>query len=103
MDEDQQIILPSAPWKTRWDLLILVLIVYNAVALPVHVGFDRESTGVLWVFEATMPLIFIVDVRINFRTAYHGDDGALVSDRSSIARRCNHCGLRTRGHRHSFG
>ncbi len=39
------IILPSHPLKRWWDMWIIFLVLYNAVVLPLDVGFDVQTGG----------------------------------------------------------
>ena len=79
------IVDPSATWKGRWDLLIMVLILYSAVTVPVHIGFNSDSTGAMWLLEMMMSLLFMADLVLTFRTAYL-DDSVWVRDPGRIAR-----------------
>ena len=59
---------------------------YSAAAVPLRVCFDAEPEGALWVFEAGMSVLFLLDVGFAFSTAYQREDGTMVYDRCSIAR-----------------
>ena len=64
----------------------MFLIIYSAVAVPVHIGFDSSATGYLWIFEASSSLIFITDLVFTFRTAYY-EDGVWTRTPKLIAQR----------------
>ena len=36
-----RIILPTSTFRARWDWWIIVLVVYNAVSIPLEIGFER--------------------------------------------------------------
>ena len=64
------LIMPVGTWKEKWDLLILVLILYSAVVVPVRVCFDEDAQGFMWVFEVSMTFGFITDMYFTFNTIY---------------------------------
>jgi len=80
------IIYPEETWKQRWDLLMLLFILYSAAVVPFRVSFGVPATGVTWVFEAAMSLAFMVDVSLCFRTAFFRD-GELVTSEGEISHR----------------
>lgn len=56
----------------RWDLLIIILALYNCISIPYEVCYGSaftESVG-LDVFEYSIDVLFFVDILINFRTTY---------------------------------
>ena len=81
------ILLPASAWKEKWDLVVMLLIVYSAVTVPVRVCFASDAEGWLWYFEVAMSFAFLFDLSLNFRMAYHrdGERGELVTDRREIA------------------
>ena len=85
--EQRCLLDPTSTWKGRWDLLILLLILYSAVSVPLHIGFDSHSEGALWTLEASMSMIFMVDLTLTFCTAYYDAEGLWVRDHRMIALR----------------
>lgn len=61
--------LPTDGWRTRWDLLLLVLTLYSACTVPVRACFDADAEGLLWAFEASISLVFLADMALTFNTA----------------------------------
>jgi len=82
------IILPTDPRKERWDLIILMCILYSAAVVPVRFCFAAEASpwSPWWIFEVALSLLFIVDMALTFLTALPGADGEWVTDRDAIAR-----------------
>ena len=80
------VIIPEGTWKEKWDVWILVLILYSAVAVPFRVCFDADAIGLMWLFEVAMSFFFLVDVALTFRTAYFAD-GQWVTNPAKIASR----------------
>ena len=82
------VVIPSSPSKSRWDVFILLLIVYSAVTVPVRVCFSAEATtwSLIWWFEVVMSLSFMCDLFLSFCTAYHSE-GTWITSHSEIAKR----------------
>ena len=79
------IILPHGARKERWDMLIMMLILYSAAAVPLRICFDARAEGAMWYLEVGMSLTFIIDVILAFNTALD-QDGVWIYDRCLIAR-----------------
>lgn len=76
--------------RTKWDLFILLLLVWVCFASPLIVCFDLNASlsdhdTLAWL-EMTVDMIFVIDITLNFRTAYYDSMGNLVTDRARIAR-----------------
>ena len=83
------IIHPYANWRIIWDWLVLCFILYNAIMVPLQLAFsDQISTTANQYLSALSDFWFIVDIFVNFRTAYFirvcGND-ILVDDSMDIA------------------
>eukprot|EP00002_Diphylleia_rotans_P017407 TRINITY_DN3380_c0_g1_i1.p1 TRINITY_DN3380_c0_g1~~TRINITY_DN3380_c0_g1_i1.p1 ORF type:complete len:701 (+),score=113.48 TRINITY_DN3380_c0_g1_i1:74-2176(+) len=79
------IINPNQNSKRYWDVLIMCIIIYNAVAIPLYVAFPNITAGSLGILDLVFDLCFFIDIIINFRTAYD-DKGVMVVDGKEIAR-----------------
>lgn len=73
------IIFPTDNWKEGWDLWVLLFILYSAVMVPYRICFESPATGAMFIFEQTCTVSFIIDVFLNFNTAYMQDDRWIVS------------------------
>ena len=80
-----RIILPTSTFRARWDWWIIVLVVYNAVSILLEIGFETVTHPAQFAVDVVVDLFFISDIIINFRTAYHKDDGELQLDTRAIA------------------
>ena len=81
------LIMPLGTWKEKWDISILMLILYSAVVVPVRVCFDADATGIMWLFEVTMTFCFILDMIFTFNQVYFDNaTGQWVTSRKDIAR-----------------
>ncbi|ESN93078.1 hypothetical protein HELRODRAFT_69639, partial [Helobdella robusta] len=85
-------ILHYSPFKTGWDWLTLILVLYTAVFTPFMAAFtDAAKTGesTAWidflnVVEVFVDIMFVADILINFRTTYV-DDGEVIVNPRKIA------------------
>lgn len=74
----QLVIHPLSLFRKWWDLLVMVLVVWNIIVLPVRLSFYwnndiSDETGKIktefWiVIDIMIDLIFLVDVLLNFNT-----------------------------------
>ena len=79
------VILPFSRFRTSWDVLMLVLVLWTAVVLPFTLGFAVEPDPGVVILEICLDVLFIVDICLNFRTAYV-QSSFLVVDRRAIRR-----------------
>ena len=58
------LISPASNFRLRWDLLMLVLIMYNVIIIPVRICFEWEAvpSDFLFWMETSMDFTFLVDV-----------------------------------------
>ena len=85
MVREAGVILPTDPWKEMWDVFILVLIIYSAIAVPYRICFESPAVGMVWIFEQLLTAAFMVDVGFNFNTAHSDNADSWVTDRREIA------------------
>jgi hypothetical protein len=74
-DEDEGWFLhPHGGARQKWDMISLIFIIYNAVAVPFMLCFavDFEPGSSVGVLERAIDVFFIVDLFLNFGTAIEG-------------------------------
>lgn len=76
---------PNSSWKEAWDLYVLTFILYSAVMVPFRICFNSPALGNWFWFEQGITVTFIVDVILNFNTAYLEEERWVI-DRPSIAK-----------------
>ena len=61
------------PQKTKWDIVIIVLAVYNSFQIPFEIAFEPEEmkTAKFFVLNSLIDLMFGIDIVVNFRTTYY--------------------------------
>ena len=81
------LIFPNSKFKQRWDLIIIVLAIFNCFTIPIQVSFDPKSMqGVKFtVANLMIDFFFLLDIFISFRIVYIDDLGNEVSDPKKIA------------------
>lgn len=66
-------------------MFVAVLIVYGCVNIPLHIGFDLEAGLAQVIADATVDVMFFLDMIFSFRTAFFVPDGVLVTNSGNIA------------------
>ena len=71
-DYEYMTVRPSGTFKTRWDLLIMLLAMYNCFQVPLSISFDNEiiHSNFFLVLNSMVDFIFLVDIFICFRTIF---------------------------------
>ena len=82
------ILTPTAPIKMKWDIVMLFLILYNVIMVPVRICFEVEAPpgSIEFWLETCFDMLFLVDIVLNFNSAYINDEGLLETNRSKIAK-----------------
>lgn len=81
------VILGDSRWKPYWDLLVSLLVLYTCFALPLRLGFKLRMSGAAAAVDYFSDVLFLVDLGLNFITAYELPSGEEVTDVKLIKRR----------------
>lgn len=77
------VIHPYSSLRYYWDLIIMLVLLFNMLVLPLNVAFFSESNTsfVTWIVVHTFSdIVFMLDIVFNFRTGYRKDEpGHLIS------------------------
>ena len=69
-------------WKRIWNIMVLILVMYTVVIIPLNFAFPSlDETPAL---DYTIDVLFVIDVVLNFRTAYLDHNGDEVWDLKEI-------------------
>jgi hypothetical protein len=62
----------SSKYRLRWDIIIIILAIYNSITIPLAIAFkpDFLESVTVAVLNAVIDLFFLVDIFVNFRTTY---------------------------------
>ena len=88
-DDIPCIISPKSKFSQRWDLLMIILLLYTAVVTPFEVAFLSETVPEgLFAINRLVDMCFFADIVINFCLAYEmPDEGLWIVTHSRIAGR----------------
>lgn len=78
---------PDSGFKIVWDLIIIVLSVYNAILIPYEFAYSLDENEIWLVFDYIIDSLFMIDILINFRTIYKDKQDEDVRDGKKIAMR----------------
>eukprot|EP01047_Picozoa_sp_COSAG01_P016705 COSAG01_NODE_862_length_13058_cov_6.823366_15_plen_313_part_00 len=82
------IVHPTGLFHACWDIVQVLALAYVAISVPMQIGFDLTvvvGTGHFW-FDVFVDLYFIIDIGVNFRTAFVTKIGNLETRPRQIAR-----------------
>jgi CRP-like cAMP-binding protein len=91
--KNHRILPPTSPFKSRWDLFMMLLVFYNCVYIPMELCFLGEGIvehpgypkgTVHRVFDYIIDFLFLVDIGLNMRTAYYDEDYEMVLEWKKI-------------------
>ena len=80
------IILPNGTWKSRWDLLIILFVIYNIVITPLDIGFSLSNElPKNWKYlENSIDACFFIDIALSFFTALVDEFGHVNANLKDI-------------------
>jgi hypothetical protein len=60
----------SSSTVLRWDVVIIVLSIYNSLAITLQIAFDPPELNdyLIQIIDALIDLVFLVDIVLTFRT-----------------------------------
>mmetsp|Transcript_34327 Transcript_34327/g.52593 ORF Transcript_34327/g.52593 Transcript_34327/m.52593 type:complete len:289 (-) Transcript_34327:1616-2482(-) len=88
LQKKMRVLKQSHPMRVRWDLFVMVLSVWNSVAIPVDIAFEPDffRSRALKAINYTTDLFFCFDIIFNFRTSFlNAKTGDEVMDPKEIA------------------
>ena len=81
------LVVPDELRKERWDWLVILFVLYNAVEVPFDLCFSPDANTFLTVFDYFVDVTFMIDIFIAFRTTYYDKKRQLVLDRELVRRK----------------
>jgi potassium channel len=82
---NRYLIHPNSRFKIIWDLIIIVMSVYNSIIIPYEFAYSIDPHIALIIFDYMIDALFLVDIFINFRTIYKDKTDTEVKDGRKIA------------------
>lgn len=78
------VLMPENPFKSIWDVLMIVLLGYVLIVMPLRVAFyDQDGIDPV---ELTVDSLFFIDIILTFFTAYEDKDGKVITKHNLIAK-----------------
>lgn len=74
---------PESPTRLAWDIIMLVLIIYQALTIPYFVCFNDDYTPLLNHLDISLTFVFFMDIFITFNTGFY-HKGSLIMKRREI-------------------
>jgi len=87
------IISPNAKFMQRWDVVVILSLLFTATVTPFEIGFLEPSLNALFFVNRCIDSIFFVDICLNFFVSYRNSaeqGGQWVSDKRKIVLRYLH-------------
>lgn len=80
------ILLPENKFRMAWNLVTMVLLLYTASFVPYRTSFIEDAPPALIAWEWVVDALFVIDIVINFISAYENSDKNLEVRLKEIAR-----------------
>lgn len=61
---------PRNKWRIRWDVILMIFIVINAICVPLDVAVELEQTTFITLLNNLADTFFLIDILVSFRTGY---------------------------------
>ena len=66
--------MPSSQFKTFWNIIVILLLLYTSTVVPYQVAFVDEDTLMMVAVNSLVDVLFGVDIIINFLSAYESNN-----------------------------
>ena len=86
-DMSWAIISPDSSWKSKWDYLIIIFVLYNSLLIPFSFSFLQTRNPLVEIFDYFVDFMFLIDMGFSFFTGYYDNRGDEVLDLSSIRKK----------------
>lgn len=77
------------PYRIKWDLVIIILAIYNSISIPLEIAFEPPSLRSTYaqVLDTVIDMCFALDILLTFRTTVvHPMTGDEIFDPKKIAK-----------------
>jgi tetrahydromethanopterin S-methyltransferase subunit C len=69
--------MPEGKFKTLWNMMLIWLLLYIALAHPFLIAFGNENNSKQRLLDWGVDLFFMADILVKFITAYEEQDGTI--------------------------
>ena len=81
------LISPDSLWKGHWDAALSFLLIYTVIVNPVRACFEVDAVGFVSIFEASIDVVFALDILLTFNTVVIEREILVTKVRREIAQR----------------
>ena len=79
--------MPDSSFKTFWNIIIIVLLLYTALFVPFKIAFIETNSITMVVIEYVVDIIFALDIFVNFISATENTvDNTIIYKHKEIAK-----------------
>ena len=78
---------PNSAFKSTWNIIILLLVIFVSIVIPVRIAFENEVSTSWKIADFVIDGIFMFDIIINFLTALEDDGGDYIISTKVIAKK----------------
>ena len=86
-DRKYCLIYPNDKYKSiYWDTIVSIILLITCFLTPLNLAFAEELDQIGWfiILNYSIDSLFLIDIIINFMTAYQSDNHEVVDDRCKI-------------------
>ncbi|TNV86814.1 hypothetical protein FGO68_gene1058 [Halteria grandinella] len=81
------IIYPEDRFRAIWDLCISLILICTCIITPYNLAFQKENQQRTWIIiDSIMNLFFIIDIIVNFLSAFYTSDFEMINTHKKIAK-----------------
>mmetsp|Transcript_11318 Transcript_11318/g.22262 ORF Transcript_11318/g.22262 Transcript_11318/m.22262 type:complete len:691 (-) Transcript_11318:114-2186(-) len=90
MDEEEEpekwwIIYPNSNFKSVWNVLLILLLLYTATLMPYRISFvDKDDKDGWWYWELLVDFGFFMDILVTCFSAFTNSESEVVTDLKAI-------------------
>ena len=84
---DYFILLPDDPLKSFWDILNMMFILFVCITAPARIAYSDTDNRTWTIIGFVVDTFFLIDLVLNFFTAYYDKEYNLVVVRKVSTRR----------------
>ena len=77
-------IYPDNKYKTSWDTLVTMALLFTCCVTPYRIAFIQEEPFEWVVANILIDTLFLIDIFFCFVSAYYTEEFVLIDDRKTI-------------------
>ena len=62
---------PDSIIRATWDISLFLIIVYQAIVLPMRISFEMQYNEFIFYLEIVIDCMFMIDIIFNFNTGFY--------------------------------